>query len=64
MIEAPAYEIPPQPTACISPNDLLQRVGKAVDRISLPKSIEISRNAQESIADALGTCRKRVKAVA
>jgi serine/threonine-protein kinase HipA len=45
-------------------DDLLKRMGDAIDGISLPKAVELSADAQKMIEDVLNICRTRLWALA
>jgi serine/threonine-protein kinase HipA len=41
-------------------DDMIKRLGSAIDSIALPKAIEPSADARKIVHDVLGLCRKRI----
>ena len=44
-------------------DDMLKQIGGAIDRISLPNSIEPTADARKIVEDTLNICRNRVGAI-
>ena len=44
-------------------DDMLKRLGSAIDSIALPKAIEPSADARKIVHDVLGLCRKRIDGI-